>query len=135
MNVDGHCHCGAIAYEAEVDPDKVGICHCTDCQNLTGTAYRVSVPVLDGTFNLLRGMPKLHRKMTADSGAHRLHAFCPDCGSPIYARGTDDPPRYFFLRVGSIRQRAQLPPKRQIWCRSALPWVMDIGNLPRLDKA
>jgi len=135
MNVDGHCHCGAIAYEAEIDPGTVGICHCTDCQQLTGTAYRVSVPVQDGTFRLSRGTPKLYRKTTAESGTHRLHAFCPDCGSPIYARSVDDPPRYFFLRVGSIRQRAQLPPKRQIWCRSALPWAMDIGNVPRSDKA
>jgi hypothetical protein len=39
MKIDGGCHCGAIAYEAEVDPDRVGICHCTDCQQLTGTAF------------------------------------------------------------------------------------------------
>ena len=38
MKIDGGCHCGAIAYEAEVDPEKTSICHCTDCQQLTGTA-------------------------------------------------------------------------------------------------
>ncbi|CCV10081.1 hypothetical protein MESS4_120202 [Mesorhizobium sp. STM 4661] len=26
MKVDGGCHCGAITYEAEVDPEKVSIC-------------------------------------------------------------------------------------------------------------
>ena len=31
MKVDGACHCGSIRYEAEVDPAKVIICHCTDC--------------------------------------------------------------------------------------------------------
>jgi hypothetical protein len=134
MKVDGHCHCGAIAYEAEVDPETVGICHCTDCQNLTGTAYRVSVPVRDGTFRLLRGTPRIYRKTTAESGTHRLHGFCPDCGSPVYVRGIDDPPRY-SLRVGTIRQRTQLPPKRQIWCRSVLPWATNIGNLPGSDMA
>lgn len=134
MNVDGGCHCGAITYAAEIDPEKVGICHCTDCQNLTGTAYRVSVPVQEGSFRFLRGEPKIYRKTTAESGTHRLHAFCPDCGSPIYVRGVDDPPRY-SLRVGTIRQREQLAPKRQIWCRSALAWAMNIADLPKAEKA
>lgn len=31
MRVTGACQCGAIRYEAEVDPQAVGICHCTDC--------------------------------------------------------------------------------------------------------
>ena len=44
MKVHGSCHCGDIGYEAEVDPAQVGICSCTDCQMLTGSAFRVSVP-------------------------------------------------------------------------------------------
>ena len=32
MKVGGQCHCGQIAYTAEVDPAKVTICHCVDCQ-------------------------------------------------------------------------------------------------------
>jgi hypothetical protein len=44
MKVEGSCHCGQISFEAEVDPLTVSICHCTDCQTLTGSAYRVTVP-------------------------------------------------------------------------------------------
>jgi hypothetical protein len=32
-------------------------------------------------------------------------------------------------RVGTIRQRAELPPKVQNWCRSALGWSMDLKGL------
>jgi hypothetical protein len=32
LKVEGSCHCGQITYEAEVDPDRVGLCNCTDCQ-------------------------------------------------------------------------------------------------------
>jgi hypothetical protein len=35
LKVDGQCHCGAIAYQAEVDPGAMAICHCEDCQTLT----------------------------------------------------------------------------------------------------
>ena len=45
MKITGACHCGAITIEGEADPEKVGICHCTDCQTGTGSAFRVSVPV------------------------------------------------------------------------------------------
>ena len=40
MKVDGRCHCGSSPYEAEIDPEKVAICHCTDCQTLD----RIGVP-------------------------------------------------------------------------------------------
>ena len=132
MKVDGGCHCGRIAYEAEVDPNAVGICHCTDCQTLTGSAYRVSVPAPAASFRLLRGQPKVYIKI-ADSGAKRAHAFCADCGSPIYAAAPQETPSY-SLRVGALRQRAELPPRRRIWCRSALPWSLDLVGLPERDR-
>ena len=57
MKIDGHCHCGAITFEAEVDPDALTICHCTDCQTLTGSAFRVNIPAPAEHFEL-RGTPK-----------------------------------------------------------------------------
>ncbi len=45
MRIDGACHCGFITIEGEVDPEKTTICHCTDCQAGTGSAFRVSIPV------------------------------------------------------------------------------------------
>jgi hypothetical protein len=62
MKVNGRCHCGQISFEAEVDPARVRICHCTDCQNLTGTAFRTTVPSLLGTFVLRSGTPKIYIK-------------------------------------------------------------------------
>ena len=53
MRVDGSCHCGAITYEAEVDPEKVMICHCTDCQTLSGSSFRTVALTAEGSFRLL----------------------------------------------------------------------------------
>ncbi len=50
MKVDGACHCGFMKIEAEVDPQKVTICHCTDCQSGTGSAFRISVPTPGSAF-------------------------------------------------------------------------------------
>ena len=62
MKVTGRCHCGQISFEAEIDPAQVRICHCTDCQTLTGTAFRTTVPSLPGTFVLRSGTPKIYIK-------------------------------------------------------------------------
>jgi hypothetical protein len=133
MKVEGSCHCGQIAYEAEVDPGTVSVCHCTDCQVLSGSAFRVSVPAPPEAFVLLRGTPRTYVKTTAESGNKRIHAFCADCGAPIYATALAQPAAY-SLRVGALAQRAHLPPRRQIWCRSALPWSTSLEAVPRRDR-
>jgi hypothetical protein len=133
MKVNGACHCGGIRYEAEVDPQRVTLCNCTDCQMLTGTAYRVSVQAPSAGFRLLSGKPKRYLK-TAESGAKRAHYFCPDCGSPVYATADSDSPEVYTLRAGGIAQKDQLPPTRQIWCRSALPWSRDVRAIPGVER-
>ena len=131
MRVDGGCHCGKITFTAEVDPEKVSICHCTDCQHLTGAPYRVVVPAPKEGFRL-SGPLRTYIK-TAESGNKRLQGFCPECGTPIYSTTPTDP-QVYGLRVGTIRQRAQLSPKKQQWCRSALDWAADISALPKSAK-
>jgi hypothetical protein len=133
MKVDGRCHCGQIRYEAQIDPATVSVCHCTDCQTLTGTAYRVSVPASAPHLAFLSGTPKIYVK-TAESGNRRAQGFCADCGTPLYSADAQDP-QVYFLRVGTLSQRADLPPTRQIWCQSALPWASDIRSLAPSERA
>ena len=133
MKIDGSCHCGAIRYEADINPEGVGICHCTDCQIFSGSAFRITAPVPRERFHLLQGTPKIYVK-TAESGNQRAQAFCADCGTAIYATSVSDP-KVYGLRVSTSRQRAQLRPSKQIWCRSALPWVNELAGIgARVDK-
>ena len=83
MKVDGGCHCGNIGLRGRGRPPKVVICHCTDCQTLSGTAFRTVVPT-SGHLKLLAGTPKAYVK-TGESGNKRVQTFCADCGSPIYS--------------------------------------------------
>ena len=132
MKVDGRCHCGYITYEAEVDPEKVIICHCTDCQTLSGSAFRTIAFVEGDTFKLLSGELKIYIK-TAESGSRRGQAFCPECGTPICARSVGEGPKQCTVRVGSVRQRNELIPKAQIWFRSAQHWVCDLDSVQKVE--
>jgi len=132
MKIDGGCHCGNITFVADIDPEKVTICHCTDCQNLSGSAYRVFVPVAKSALRLSGGQPKTYVK-TAESGARRVQAFCPECGTSIFSGAAEDP-QFFTVRIGTVRQRAELRPRKQQWCRSALGWAMDLRDVPQVAK-
>lgn len=134
MRIDGTCACGTIKVEGEADPEKTQVCHCTDCQSGSGTAFRVSIPVPGATFKMT-GQPTFYVKTTAESGNPRVQAFCPKCGSPIYSttNGQGVQPSY-AVRVGILRQRDQLIPRKQNWFRSARAWVTDIATVPKNEK-
>jgi hypothetical protein len=133
MKIDGQCHCGEIAYEAEFDPDKVGICHCADCQALSASAFRTVAIVAAEAFRLTRGTPKEYVKL-ADSGNRRVQAFCPNCGSGLYATDEGERPKAYNLRVGTVRQRADLVPRFECWRQSALPWLPENKATKKFDR-
>ena len=74
-------------------------------------------------------------KTTAESGKPRVQAFCARCGSPIYSTtpGEGVQPSY-MVRVGILRQRDRLMPRRQNWFRSARPWVTELAAVPKNEK-
>lgn len=131
MKIDGGCHCGFIKYEGDADPEKAAICHCTDCQTLSGSAFRTVVPT--DNFRIVAGEPTIYVK-TGESGNKRQQAFCPKCGSPIFSASPDPGPKVHSVRAGTIRQREQFTPKVQFWSRSRQHWVNDIGGVRALEK-
>ena len=133
MQIDGQCHCGHVKYEAEIDPARVTICHCTDCQQLTGSAYRVTAITDSASIRLTAHPPKVYRKY-GNNGRARLQSFCPECGSPLFTTGEGADAETTGIRLGTINQRRALRPSRQIWCQSALPWIDDLETLPGIDR-
>src|SRR5215468_6381960 len=129
MKNDGCCHCGYITYEAEIDPEKVMICHCTDCQTLSGSAFRTvaltrearaSSPQTSSRFTSRRvKMERRGRNRSARNAERRF------IRPPLAIRA---------IRVGTTRQRDQLVPKVQLWCRSSQSWLNDLSAVPGMEK-
>ena len=127
MQVDGACHCGRISFTAQIDPARVVMCHCTDCQVFSSSAFRVGVVAPIEGFKL-QGTPKSYIK-TADSGSRRAQNFCGECGTPLFTMAPENATSV-TLRVGSLRQRAQLEPHAQIWQRSKVSWLDHLREIP-----
>ncbi len=133
MKITGACHCGAIAYEGDLDLDKVGICHCTDCQSLSASAYHVIAMVAGDTFQITKGSPRIYVK-TADSGNRRRLAFCENCSSSIYSSEDSETPPLFNIRADTMHQRQEIEPKFECWRDSALPWMNEAPMTRKFGK-
>jgi hypothetical protein len=127
LKVDGSCYCRKITFEAEAEVDSATICHCTDCQRFSGTAFRVSVAVPVDRFSITHGKPKEYIK-TAASGARRIQAFCGECGTALYATALEGA-KIYNIRAGTLSQREMFVPVKQIWRDSALGWLPEMSHL------
>jgi len=131
MKIDGECHCGKIAYQAEVDADTLVICHCTDSRSWPARLIARSYLRPPNHSWCCAARRKFIQRLR--SGGPRSHkAFAAIAGRPSTPARPPNP-EFYGLRIGAIKQRAELHPVWQIWCRSALPWAMDLSAINRDD--
>ncbi len=133
MKVDGGCLCGNIKYVAEVDQETATVCHCTDCQVNSGSAFGYVIGVKNNCFDLKKGKLSFFIKI-ADSGSKRELGFCGNCGTRIFARPLKNEIGFFGLRLGTVSQRNHFTPKRQVWKKSSLNWTSQLKTEVDLEK-
>ena len=119
LPLTGGCQCGKCRYEITAAPIVVYACHCTACQNHTGSAFSMAVLVEDAAFRLTGAELKpIQRK--ADSGRTVTRLVCPECGSWICNVARPDGRR---VRAGTLDDTSWLRPTVHFWTRSKQPWV------------
>ena len=120
-SLSGGCQCGAVRYKLEDSIIRLNICHCSDCQRQSGSAFGMSLVISPETFQLTAGTLKSF-ETTADSGRTKTGAFCSHCGVRIYNRTS----ALMSVKAGTLDDVSWLVPNGQYWTRSKQPWV----NLP-----
>lgn len=129
MQITGGCFCGQLQYEAELDKQMVGVCHCRDCQIFSGSAFRLSGIVPPDKFRFTRGTPKYFDKM-ADSGAVRRMAFCADCGTHLCSL-PEEQDGFVSIRVASANEFSGIKPVAEFFCASRVSWIQDLEGTAR----
>ena len=132
MDINGACLCGDITWEAVIDPALVGVCHCTDCQTVGGTAFQFTTRVARHDFRLLSGALTTYIKV-AESGNPRAMSFCGRCDTMNHPGNTDET-GLLSLRLGGCHQKHELTPQFQIWCQSAMQWAEFEGGIKMSDQ-
>jgi hypothetical protein len=118
---EGGCQCGALRYRVDGDPVAVAVCHCSECQRQSGSAFGMSLIARSDAFRWLSGEPRLFTTR-ADSGATRECFFCESCGVRIY-NALDSLPGLINLKPGTLDDRSWLAPSMHVWLDSKQPWT------------
>ena len=129
--ISGGCLCGSVRYSADAEPAFVGVCHCSDCQRFTGSAFATVVAVPASALRV-SGMLKTFTK-PGDSGLPMHRRFCPECGSGIVDEA-DALPGIAMVNAGTLDDRSWVLPQSEVYCASAQPWVHLGGGQQRFAK-
>ena len=128
----GCCQCGAIEYEIDAKPLFTSVCHCLECQKLSGGANSVTSFFRAQAFKLLKGeLSKFVRK--ADSGRTVENYFCPGCGNRIY-HFSPESPEMIRLKPGTLGDKSLTKPLFHVWASSRVPWDKIPLGAPRFAK-
>jgi hypothetical protein len=74
-NYVGHCHCGAVKFEALISLQDPFQCNCSFCVRKGAVMHRTEL----GSFRLTSADPKLTPKLYGSKNFAQ-HYFCPQCG-------------------------------------------------------
>ena len=119
IQVNGKCHCGNIEIEAKIKLSEVRACHCTDCQKMSGAPLR-AIAIAPADKIKIAGQTSEYIKI-GDSGNKRIQAFCPKCGTQLFA--TDMGKTQYNLRTGFLEQKNKLVPKSHVFTHSSMLWI------------
>ena len=132
MKIDGRCHCGYIAYEAEADPETTTVCNCTDCQTMSGAPLRAVITTRPGTFALLSGKPKNTARLpTAERSARK--GFARAAGPHSIRRRMATIPRLTTSGSAPFASATNWS-RRQLFVRSQQAWVHNLNSILKFDK-
>ena len=119
LPLTGGCQCGRIRYRMRADPLVFYLCHCTECQRHTSSAFGESLRFRREDMEVNPGLVCVSR--VSESGKERQGWFCPDCGVRIW-HGTDGSPE-INIKAGTLDDTSWLVPAGHIWCRSRQPFM------------
>jgi len=129
----GGCLCGKARYVIDGEPITSYVCHCTDCQARTGSAFGFTLTVERGAVRLTQGETRAYA-VTLSDGRIKTGCVCPSCGARLWG----EPPKIptvAVVQAGTLDDHSWLRPVAHIWTRSAQPWFRIPEGVARFEMA
>ena len=116
----GQCRCGQVRLSVRGDPSRVGLCHCTDCRQESGSAYTF--------FGVWPADRFEHAGTTAEFDGRR---FCPTCGSRLFS--LDE--REAEIKLGILSATpTPLVPSYELWIKRREPWLRPVDGAAQYEE-
>jgi hypothetical protein len=108
----GRCLCGQVDISVRGDPVRVGICHCTDCRQESGSAFTF--------YGIWSARQFEHVGVVSEfRGRH----FCPGCGSRLFS--VDELEAEIKLGILSDAPTL-LKPTYELWVKRRESWLRPV---------
>lgn len=113
------CCCGSLRVTATGEP-LIGVCHCTECQRRTGSAF-AAVAFFPKEQVRTEGPSKVYLR-GSDSGRKVEFHFCPVCGTSVFWYA-EFRPDHVGIAFGAFADPSMPWPAGSVWEATRHPWV------------
>jgi hypothetical protein len=131
--ITGRCLCGGVSYSVDAEPVWQGVCHCSNCQRQTATAFSAVVGVPSQAMTVEGNTLASFNTPSEGYDSVTERSFCSACGSPLFST-IESMPGLAFLKAGTIDDPSWFEPTVEIWTRSAQPWAPHFENATRYER-
>ncbi|MBN8840178.1 MAG: GFA family protein [Sphingomonadales bacterium] len=128
MVISGHCHCGAVTWQANGEPQHHALCHCEDCRRWSG-APLVGWIAFDDKDVTIAGETRAYQ-----SSATATREFCATCGTGLFYRNPTMLPGIIDIQSGTMDDPEAVPPGAHIMVRHRLGWTQEMDKLPAFES-
>ncbi|WP_313529749.1 GFA family protein [Shinella sp.] len=116
----GSCLCGQVRITVRGAPDRVGICHCTDCRQESGSA-----------FTFFGVWPAGQFEHTGETASFSGRSFCPHCGGRVFSLDTHEAE----VKLGILCDApSPLTPSYELWVKRREPWLRPIDGAEQYEE-
>ncbi len=122
LPLSGGCQCGGVRYAITAVPLTLYLCHCTECQRQSSSAFGMSMLVARSALAVDWARLGIFVRGTAAGGREIRCLFCPDCGTRLFHESTQEN-EVVSVKAGSLDNTRWLRPVGHLWTRRAQPWV------------
>ena len=129
MGRSGGCHCGAIRYDVDGEPQHVALCHCSDCRRSAGAPMVSWAAFTADALTVTQGQP-----ITFNSSGAAMRSFCGTCGTGLFYRNADMLPGIVDIQSVTLDDPEALPPDAHIQVAERLDWMDDLDSLTRFER-
>ena len=132
MKITGGCYCKKVRYKAEGEPLMRGLCHCRECQYISGGGANVAMAMPSSGFRYTSGEPKSFKRSDLESPVERQ--FCPDCGTSLVSL-PPSLPDLVILKVGTMDNPADYgAPDMAFYCVDKQEFHYLPEDMPKFDR-